>query len=138
MAAVMMNWGGVIFHQSTRSFDRAKRSTDYNWATVDRMGPTRRPAKQYVGPGEDKVTLEGVIFGTYNPGGEYVGGRQLDELHERASEGSPYLLQDGNGLVWGMFCLVNIDEEGSIFIDTGAPRKQAYTLTFERYGIDGY
>lgn len=136
MAEVMMNWGGIIFHQSTRTFNNAKRDTTYDWATVGRMGGLRRPAKQWAGPGEDKVTLEGVIFGLYNPGGAPVGIRQLDAIHELALTGSPYILQDGTGTVWGWFCLVNVAEDRSVLMDTSAPRKQTYTLTFERYGSD--
>lgn len=138
MAHVMMNWGGIKFAQTTRSYDELKRSTAYDWATVGRMGSGRRPAKQFVGPGEDRVTLTGVVFGLFSPGGgsAVIGTKQLDELHAEAAKGSPRLLQDGRGVVYGKFVLTNIEEGQSVIMDTGAPRKQSYTLTFERYGDD--
>ena len=137
MANVMMNWGGIKFTQSTRSYNNLKRSTAYQWATVGRMGKGNRPAKQFVGYGEDTITLTGVVFGLYSAGGtNFVGTKQLDELHAMAEAGSPKILQDGRGLIYGKFCLTKIDEDQSVLMDTGAPRKQAYTLTFERYGDD--
>lgn len=128
--SVMMNWGGIKFSQLTRSYKKLDRTTAYRWAKVDRLG--RMPAQQFVGEGEQTITLSGVVFGLYNN----VGTRQLDELYTAAEAGKPALLQDGRGVVYGKFVLTNITEAHEKVMDTGAPRKQTYTLTFKRYGGD--
>lgn len=132
----MFNWGGLKFSRFTLAPDTLKTSDAYRWATVERIGKETRPAKQFVGPGERTITMDGVIFGMFNPGGgdTYVGTRQLEAFRAKAATGMPYLLQDGRGDVLGKFCLVKIDETGSVLIDTGAPRKQTFTLSFELYG----
>ena len=129
-ASVMMNWGGIKFSQLTRSYQKLTRSAVYRWATMERIG--RQPAKQFLGEGEEKITLDGVVFGLFNN----VGSKQLDEIYDAARKGTPALLQDGRGVVYGKFVLSYISETQSRLIDTGAPKKQTYILTFEHYGDD--
>ena len=48
------------FNLDTAAFDELRRSTEYRWASQERL--TRRPAQQAVGIGEEKITLKGAIF----------------------------------------------------------------------------
>ncbi|WP_236189505.1 phage tail protein [Pseudomonas pharyngis] len=117
------------FNLDTAAFDELRRSTEYRWASQERL--TRRPAQQAVGIGEDKITLKGAIF----PG--FKGGiKQLDTLRSLGAQQLPLTLTTGNGDVLGTWCLKNVDEEQSALLQGGIPRKQAFTLEFVRYGDD--
>lgn len=117
------------FNLDTAAFDELRRSTEYRWASQERL--TRRPAQQAVGIGEDKITLKGAIF----PG--FKGGiKQLDTLRSLGAQQLPLTLTTGYGDVLGTWCLKNVDEEQSALLQGGIPRKQAFTLEFVRYGDD--
>ncbi|QXZ12492.1 phage tail protein [Pseudomonas sp. AO-1] len=117
------------FNLDTAAFDELRRSTEYRWASQERL--TRRPAQQAVGIGEEKITLKGAIF----PG--FKGGiKQLDTLRSLGAQQLPLTLTTGYGDVLGTWCLKNVDEEQSALLQGGIPRKQAFTLEFVRYGDD--
>lgn len=117
------------FNLDTAAFDELRRSTEYRWASQERL--TRRPAQQAVGIGEEKITLKGAIF----PG--FKGGiKQLDTLRSLGAQLQPLTLTTGYGDVLGTWCLKNVEEEQSALLQGGIPRKQAFTLEFVRYGDD--
>ncbi|UDI94627.1 phage tail protein [Pseudomonas sp. IAC-BECa141] len=117
------------FNLDTAAFEELRRSTEYRWASQERL--TRRPAQQAVGIGEEKITLKGAIF----PG--FKGGiKQLDTLRSLGAQQLPLTLTTGYGDVLGTWCLKSVDEEQSALLQGGIPRKQAFTLEFVRYGDD--
>lgn len=117
------------FNLDTAAFGELRRSTEYRWASQERL--TRRPAQQAVGIGEEKITLKGAIF----PG--FKGGiKQLDTLRSLGAQLLPLTLTTGYGDVLGTWCLKSVEEEQSALLQGGIPRKQAFTLEFTRYGDD--
>jgi phage protein U len=117
------------FNLDTAAFDELRRSTEFRWASQERL--SRRPAQQAVGMGEEKITLKGAIF----PG--FKGGlKQLDTLRSLGAQLKPLTLTTGYGDVLGTWCLKNVEEEQSVLLQGGIPRKQAFTLEFARYGDD--
>jgi phage protein U len=117
------------FNLDTAAFDELRRSTEFRWASQERL--TRRPAQQAVGIGEEKITLKGAIF----PG--FKGGlKQLDTLRSLGAQLKPLTLTTGYGDVLGTWCLKSVEEEQSALLQGGIPRKQAFTLEFVRYGDD--
>jgi phage protein U len=117
------------FNLDTAAFDELRRSTEFRWASQERL--SRRPAQQAVGMGEEKITLKGAIF----PG--FKGGlKQLDTLRSLGAQLKPLTLTTGYGDVLGTWCLKNVEEEQSALLQGGIPRKQAFTLEFVRYGDD--
>ncbi|MGO4366425.1 phage tail protein [Pseudomonas sp. PAB10] len=117
------------FNLDTAAFDELRRSTEFRWASQERL--TRRPAQQAVGIGEEKITLKGAIF----PG--FKGGiKQLDTLRSIGAQLKPLTLTTGYGDVLGTWCLKSVEEEQSALLQGGIPRKQAFTLEFARYGDD--
>ena len=117
------------FNLDTAAFDSLRRSTEYRWASQERL--TRRPAQQAVGMGDEKITLKGDIFPGYRGGLE-----QLNTLRSIGSQLKPVTLTTGYGVVLGTWCLKTIDEDQSALMQGGIPRKQAFTLEFVRYGDD--
>jgi phage protein U len=118
-----------FFNLDTAAFDELRRSTEFRWASQERL--SRRPAQQAVGMGEEKIMLKGAIF----PG--FKGGlKQLDTLRAIGARLEPLSLVTGYGDVLGNWCLKSIDEEQSALMQGGIPRKQGFTLEFVRYGDD--
>ena len=118
-----------FFNLDTAAFDELRRSTEFRWASQERL--SRRPAQQAVGMGDEKITLKGVIF----PG--FKGGlKQLDTLRAIGAKLEPLSLVTGYGDVLGNWCLKSIEEEQSALMQGGIPRKQGFTLEFVRYGDD--
>jgi phage protein U len=117
------------FNLDTAAFDELSRSTEFRWASQERL--SRRPAQQAVGIGEEKITLKGTIY----PG--FKGGlKQLDTLRSIGAQLKPLTLTTGYGDVMGTWCLKSIAEEQGALMHGGIPRKQGFTLEFVRYGDD--
>jgi phage protein U len=117
------------FNLDTAAFDELSRSTEFRWASQERL--SRRPAQQAVGIGEEKITLKGTIY----PG--FKGGlKQLDTLRSIGAQLKPLTLTTGYGDVMGTWCLKTIAEEQGALMHGGIPRKQGFTLEFVRYGDD--
>jgi phage protein U len=117
------------FNLDTTAFDELSRSTEFRWASQERL--TRRPAQQAVGIGEEKLTLKGTIY----PG--FKGGlKQLDTLRSIGARLQPLTMTTGYGEVIGTWCLKSISEEQATLMHGGVPRKQGFTLEFARYGDD--
>ncbi|MEI5579624.1 phage tail protein, partial [Streptomyces brasiliscabiei] len=67
-------------------------------------------APQFVGRGEFKRSLNGVIYP------EYKGGlRQVDAMAAQAGLGQPLQLVSGIGEVLGFWCITSIRENATVF-----------------------
>jgi phage protein U len=118
-----------FFNLDTAAFDELRRSTEFRWASQERL--SRHPAQQAVGMGDEKITLKGAII----PG--LKGGlKQLDTLRTLGAQLQPLTLTTGYGDVLGTWCLKSLEEEQSALMQGGIPRKQGFTLEFVRYGDD--
>ncbi|PKH24153.1 phage tail protein [Pseudomonas sp. 43NM1] len=117
------------FNLDTAAFDELSRSTEFRWASQERL--SRRPAQQAIGQGEEKMTLKGTIY----PG--FKGGlKQLDTLRSIGARLQPLTMTTGYGEVIGTWCLKTVSDEQGAFLHGGIPRKQGFTLEFVRYGDD--
>ena len=116
------------FNLSTAGYDTLRRQTSYNIAAQDRL--TRRPALQAVSKGGESITVSGAIF-TRN-----AGAGQLDKLRGIGFKMAPLMLTTGYGEALGEWYLTRIEEEQAAMFADGMPRKQQFTLEFQRYGED--
>lgn len=121
----MMSLGLFGFSLSTAAYQDLKRKTAWRHATADRFGA--RPAGQFVGPGDDTITLSGVIL----PG---LSGRpgSLDDLRAMGDQGLAWPLVTGTGVVLGAFRIVDLDESQQTFFQDGVARRYDFSLTLER------
>jgi len=87
--------------------------------------------QQWIGPGQDQITLDEVIMPTYRGS---VG--SVDALRELALTGQPYQLSAGTGEVYGPWCLSQVEENRSGLFADAAPRRVAWVLQLVRYGDD--
>lgn len=117
------------FNLKTAPFNQFRRESSYNIAEQVRL--LRRPALQAVAKGGETITLQGVIFCA-----EGAGIGQIAKLRVIAYEQKPVNLTTGFGDVLGSWYLTRVEEEQDGLMANGAPRKQAFTLEFQRYGDD--
>ena len=125
----MMTLGPVAFSVATTAFQRLRRVTAFRWPALERVG--RWPARQFTGPGQDQITLDGVIMPTYRGSAGSV-----EALRELALTGQPYQMSAGTGEVYGLWCLSQVEEDRSGLFANAAPRRVAWVLQLVRYGDD--
>jgi len=118
-------WGPFVFDAPAPSFDQLTRETSARWAKHEIIG--RRPAGQYLGPGEKAVKLKGVVF----PLDDGAAAGAAPKAMEAACEaGQVYDLVTGSGSVAGPFRLEKMKVDETFHDVNGAPGKVAYELTF--------
>jgi len=114
-----------VFMRQTLPYQTLQRDAEYRWPSNSRVG--KRDAFQYLGPGDEKITLAGVLYP------EITGGKlTMTTVRLMAEEGSAWPLLDGNGTIYGMYVINNVSETGSVFFSDGTPRKIDFTLTLTR------
>lgn len=129
MIDVMMMLGPYPFMLRTAAPEMTVRRSEYRWEQQDRIG--RKPARQFIGPGSDEITLNGEILP------HFAGGHaQPDAMRLLAGQGKPLLLVSGRGHVPGDWVILQIEEENSEFFSDGAPRVIRFTMTIAGYGAD--
>jgi len=107
------------------------RSTNYRWPSQARL--TRPNALQFVGAGDDTVTVNGYI----HPHEPKCGGKAtLDGLRALANAGVPYMVITGSGYVFGKFSITDIQENWKNPLDDMRPRRVDFTVTLKHYGSD--
>lgn len=122
----MMRLGGFTFGLSTAAYQELQRQVEYKWASLERFG--QMDAKQYTGPGDDSITLNGVVFP------EFRGGTgQLDRLRALGASGQPQTLVSGSGKVMGRWIIETVTEGQSIFASGGVPRRQEFTVAVKKF-----
>ncbi|MDR2507405.1 MAG: phage tail protein [Candidatus Accumulibacter sp.] len=123
--------GGFVFSLKTAPFQTFQHQTSWRHPSNARVG--LRPAPQYIGPDEEKVTLAGVLLP------EFTGGPlSLTRLREMADSGKSFVLIDGNGTFYGMFVIESADKTGSLFFADGAARKIEFSLALKRVDDDSF
>ncbi|WP_313044885.1 phage tail protein [Brevundimonas sp.] len=121
----LMNLGMFVFDLPTLTYNQLQRRSTWRHATSDRVGA--RPAGQFVGPGDDGITLTGMLapiaFG--DPG-------SLDELRRMADTGEAWPMLDGAGRNYGAFVITALDESQKSILDNGVPRISDFSVTLQR------
>jgi hypothetical protein len=126
MAGTMIKLGSYVFSLDTAAYQQLARSTAYRWQALDRVN--QHAALQYTGPGEDTITLNGVILPTFRGG---LG--QLDAMRAEAAKGEPLLMVDGQGYVHGRWVIQSINETQKTFERNGAPLQIDFSLRLRKY-----
>ena len=121
----MLTLGMFVFMRQSLPYQSLQRSADYQWPSNSRVG--KRDAFQFLGPGDDKITLTGDLYP------EMTGGRlSMLALYTMADEGRAWPLISGTGTIYGMFVITNVSETGTVFFADGSPRKISFTLSLTR------
>jgi hypothetical protein len=122
---MMMALGLFVFATSTLPYQQLQRSTSWRHPSNSRLG--LRPSRQYLGPGDDNITLSGTLYP------EVTGGRiSLALVRAMAETGSAWPLIEGSGAFYGLWVIESIDETGSVFFKDGSARKIDFSLKLAR------
>lgn len=121
----LMNLGMFVFDLPTLTYNQLQRRSTWRHATSDRVGA--RPAGQFVGPGDDNITLTGMLapIAIGDAG-------SLDELRRMADTGEAWPMLDGAGRNYGAFVITALDETQKSILDNGVPRISDFTLSLQR------
>ncbi len=121
---MMMCLGQFEFGLTTIAHQELQRQTAWRHASNNRVGA--RPASQYLGVGEETLTLPGSIVP------EFGQRSSLEELHRMADTGAAFALVDGLGRVYGQFVITDKSETGSLLDRYGQPQRIEFSLTLRR------
>lgn len=122
---MMLALGMFVFQLQTLPYQSLQRDVDYRWPSNSRVG--QRPAMQFLGVNEEKITLSGSLLP------EITGGRlSLLALNLMADEGRAWSLLDGSGTIYGMFVINSVTETYTEFFADGSAQKIDFTVSLTR------
>ncbi|MCQ8229087.1 phage tail protein [Pantoea trifolii] len=125
---MMMIYGMMPFMRQTLPYGELQQNIDYRWPTNSRIG--LRPAAQFIGVGDEKITLSGEL----RP--EITGGAvSLMTVRLLADQGMAWPLIGGSGMIYGMYVIESISNTHSEFFPNGTASKIMFTLNLMR--VDG-
>lgn len=125
----MLCLGLFVFSLNTLAYQELQRRTAWKHPTQSIVGG--RDASQFLGPGEDTITLSGSMVP------EFAGQpASLDELRRMANTGQAWALVEGSGTVYGAFVILDLQETKTLFYVDGTPRKIEFTLSLRRVDQD--
>lgn len=123
--AQMMALGLYVFGLHTTPYQQFQRTVSWRHPTNSRVG--KPPASQFVGKGEEPITLSGVLYP------EITGGViSLAALEEMGDQGKAWPLIEGTGRYYGLFIIEEMSETKTEFFNDGAARKIEFSLKLSR------
>lgn len=122
---MLMALGQFVFGLDTLAFETLRRQTAWRHPSNSRVGA--RPARQYVGPGDDTINLSGVLAPEFKGSA-----RHLRTLRDMADSGKAFALVSGAGDVFGAWVIESQQETGSIFIAEGRARRIEFDIQLAR------
>lgn len=127
---MQMCLGLFVFSLHTLSYQELQRRTAWKHPTQSVVGG--RDASQYLGHGEDTITLSGSVVP------EFAGTPiSLDVLRRMGNTGQAWVLIEGTGTIYGAFTIIDLQETRTLFHFNGAARKIEFTITLRRVDHDG-
>lgn len=112
----LMAWGQFLFELRGLAFDELQRRADWRHARAPRVGAA--DAAQFVGQGEETVSLSGSVYAEIANGPA-----SLDALRRAAATGEAQPLVDGRGTVYGDFVVTGVDERHAYMMADGRARR---------------
>ncbi|AFJ57150.1 tail formation protein, phage P2 GpU [Pseudomonas fluorescens A506] len=126
---MMLSLGMFVFSLSTLAYQELQRQTNWRHASNSRVGAP--PALQFVGRGDDTITLPGIILP------ELAGSvLSLDALRLMANTGKAWPMVEGTGRIYGLWVIESLSETKTVFFRDGTPRRIEFTLTLKRTDDD--
>jgi len=122
---MMLSIGMFSFSLATAAYQDMQRQMSWRHATSERVGA--RSASQYIGPGDETITLSGIIAPPITGRA-----RSLDTLRSMADEGRSLPLVDGAGNVYGRYIIASINETRALFFADGTPRRIEFQIALNR------
>ncbi|WP_298290346.1 phage tail protein [Novosphingobium sp.] len=121
----LLTLGMFLFGIDALAYSELSRRTSWRHALSERF--MARPASQYLGPGEDNITLAGRLMPEVS--GQFAA---IETLKAMADTGDDYPLVDGLGRVLGHFRIVRIEENQIGIMGGGLSRGLDFVIELER------
>jgi phage protein U len=122
---MMMALGMFIFSLETLVYQELQRQTEWRHGSTSRIGTN--PARQFLGRGDDSITLPGVLLPAL--AGTPL---SLDTLRYMADTGKAWPLVEGTGRILGIWVIESINESRTLFFQDGAARRIEFTIALKR------
>jgi phage protein U len=125
----MLCLGLFVFALDTLSYQELQRRSSWKHSSQPLVGA--RNASQYLGPGDDIITLNGIVVP------EFAGiAASLSVLRLMADQGAAWVLVEGTGTIYGAFVITELQETKTLFFEDGEARRIEFTLTLQRVDQD--
>lgn len=126
---MMMVYGMFVFELKTLPHQQLQQNK--TWRHVKNERINRSASWQYIGAGEDQITLSGVLYP------EITGGEvSLTVLTTQAYTGRPWPLIDGTGQIYGMYVITGSQTTRSELDRYGKAKKIEFSISFQRCDED--
>ena len=126
---MMMVYGLFVFELRTAPYQTLTHSRDWRHVKNDRVG--KRAKYQYIGAGDDEITLAGTLYP------EITGGDVSLALLETAGYiARPLPLIEGTGTIYGLYVITHLETERTEFFADGKAKKIDFTLSLSRVDED--
>lgn len=122
---MMMALGMFVFSLETLAYQEFQRQTDWRHGSTSRIGTN--PARQFLGRGDDSITLPGVLLPAL--AGSPL---SLDVLRMMADTGKAWPLVEGTGKIYGLWVIESLSDNRTLFFQDGAARRIEFTLKLTR------
>ncbi|KAA0948069.1 MULTISPECIES: phage tail protein [unclassified Pseudomonas] len=126
---MMLALGMFVFSLSTAAYQELQRQTEWRHASNSRIGAV--PARQFLGRGDDTITLPGIILP------ELAGSAlSLDVIRLMANTGKAWPMVEGSGRIYGLWVIESLSETKTLFFRDGTPRRIEFNLSLKRIDDD--
>ncbi|ENZ3206147.1 phage tail protein [Salmonella enterica] len=126
---MMMVYGMFVFELKTLPHQQLQQNK--TWRHVKNERINRSASWQYIGAGDDQITLSGVLYP------EITGGEvSLSVLTTQAYTGRPWPLIDGVGQIYGMYVITGLKTTRSELDRYGKAKKIEFSISFQRCDED--
>lgn len=122
---MMMALGMFVFSLETLAYQEFQRQTAWRHGSTSRIGTN--PARQYLGRGDDTITLPGVLLPAL--AGSPL---SLDTLRMMGDTGKAWPLVEGTGKIYGVWAIEDLSETRTLFFPDGAARRIEFNLKLVR------
>lgn len=122
----MLRLGDFNFSLQIAVVQQIQRRAEYKWPSQERFG--QLPARQFTGPGDETITLPGVIYPQWRGSAN-----AMKQLRAMGARGQPYLLMDAQGNMYGRWVIADVEETRSDFAAFTMPRKIEFNVTLQRF-----
>lgn len=126
---MLMVLGLFVFMVKTAPFSQLERANEWRWAGHNRV--KNFPSHQYLGRGENAITLTGTLMP------EFTGGPiSLKAIELMADTGNAWLLIRGNGDVYGYWIIKSVHTTETKHLRDGTAQQIDFSISLERYDGD--
>jgi hypothetical protein len=123
----LMQLGKFQFSIGTLAHQEINRTTEYRWASHDRINNTQ--AQQFSGYGKDSIELSGVTVPQWTNTKT-----QIELLRGIAQTKEPQLLVDGSGTNYSYWVIESVSEKQALLDGMGNGRDGSFSLSLAYYG----